>query len=192
MPQPIHIQDTRLARYMRLFRHVFSLPQWKYFVTVLLGLLHCDERRTLSALLRHIVVKVTIEEVTTFEPPPDTHTHLLIDSWYMAKRIWRAARWRGWDVTGGNTVRIQSTPGRGRPDLRGSGLTFRSSHSHSIEHDTPVTAFRRGRKGFGAVLEGSRRMARAIRVDGSSPTVYRRVVQVQRPPKAAMTCRSKG
>ena len=60
MPQPIHIQDARLAQYMQLFSGVFTLPQWKYFVTVLLGLLHCDERRTLSALLRHIAVKVTI------------------------------------------------------------------------------------------------------------------------------------
>jgi hypothetical protein len=236
MPQPIRIQDARLAQYMRLFSGVFTLPQWKYFVTVLLGLLHCDERRTLSALLRHVAVKVTIfglcyflrkapwsvdeltavrqahfytqvaplvaeahaeqcaqrprrrgrpkgtvvtgyliiddsthakryaraqeglgyhysgtekkvvnghslyqsvyvlegrqlpltprmyrrkvtceaegvpfaskidmayEEVTTFEPPPDTHTHLLIDTWYMARRIWRAARRRDWDVSGG-------------------------------------------------------------------------------------------
>jgi hypothetical protein len=236
MPQPIHIQDARLAQYMQLFSRTFTLPQWKYFVTVLLGLLHCDERRTLSALLRHVAVKATIfglcyflrvapwsvdelttvrqahfyaqvapliaaahaeqrtqrprrrgrpketvvtgyliiddsthakryaraqeglgyhysgtekkvvkghslyqsvyllkgrqlpltprmyrrkvtceaegapfaskidmayEEVTTFEPPPSTHTHVLIDCWYMAKRIWRAARQRGWDVTGG-------------------------------------------------------------------------------------------
>jgi hypothetical protein len=236
MPQPIHIQDAHLAQYLQLFSGVFSLPQWKYFVTVLLGLLHCDERRTLSALLRHVAVGVTIfglcyflraapwlvdeltaarqayfytqvaplvaeahaeqraqqprrrgrrkrtvvtgyliiddsthakryarvqeglgshysgtekkvvrghslyqsvyllegrqlpltprmyrrkvtceaegapfvskidmayEEVTTFQPPPDTHTHLLVDTWYMAKRIWRAARRRDWDVTGG-------------------------------------------------------------------------------------------
>ena len=236
MPQPIQLLDKRLARYIRLFSKVFSVPQWKYFVTVLLGLLHCDERRTLSALLRHIAARVTIfglahffreapwsvaalttvrrtyfyeqvaplvaaaharqraerprrpgrpkrtvvtgylviddsthtkryaraqeglgyhysgsekkvvnghslyqsvyllegrqlpltprmyrrrvtcekegvsfaskidmayEDVTTFEPPPDTHTHLLIDSWYTAKRIWKAARQRGWDVTGG-------------------------------------------------------------------------------------------
>jgi hypothetical protein len=46
-------------------------------------------------------IDMAYEEVTTFEPPPDTHTHLLIDAWYMAKRIWRAARERGWDVTGG-------------------------------------------------------------------------------------------
>ena len=39
MPQPIHIQDARLAQYMQLFSGVFTLLQWKYFVTVLLGLL---------------------------------------------------------------------------------------------------------------------------------------------------------
>jgi hypothetical protein len=236
MPQPIHIQDAYLAQYLLLFGNVFSLPQWKYFVTVLLGLLHCDERRTLSALLRHVAVGVTIfglchffrvapwsvdeltaarqayfyeqmepvvaaihaelraqqplrrgrpkrtvvtgylilddsthekryaraqqglgrhysstekkvvnghslfqsvyllagqllpltprlyrqkvtceaegvpfvskidmayQEVTTFQPPAGTHTHVLMDCWYMAKRIWRAALDRGWDVTGG-------------------------------------------------------------------------------------------
>lgn len=40
-------------------------------------------------------IDMAYEEVTTLEPPPDTHTHLLIDCWYMARRIWR-----GWDVTG--------------------------------------------------------------------------------------------
>ena len=265
MPQPIHIRDARLAQYLRLFSPMFSLPQWKYFVTVLLGLLHCDERRTLSALLRHVAVGVTIfglchflrvapwsvdeltavrqahfyaqvaplvaeahaeqeaqrrrrrgrhkrtvvtgyliiddsthakryaraqeglgshysgtekkvvkghslyqsvyvlegrqfpltprmyrrkvtceaegvpfvskidmayEEVTTFQPPPDTHTHLLIDTWYTAKRIWRAARRRGWDVTGGlrcNRVMRQIKPDGTRQWLRvdeyAAGLT---------------------------------------------------------------------
>ncbi len=45
---------------MQLFSAVFTLPQWKYFVTVLLGVLRCDEHRTLSALLRHVAAKVTI------------------------------------------------------------------------------------------------------------------------------------
>lgn len=60
MPQPSHIRDVRLMQYLRLFSNVFSLPQWKYVVTVFLGLLHCDERRTLSALLRQVFTKVTI------------------------------------------------------------------------------------------------------------------------------------
>ncbi|MCX7855739.1 MAG: hypothetical protein N2556_07165, partial [Anaerolineae bacterium] len=60
MPQPVHIRDGRLTQYLRRFSGVFTLPQWKYFVTVLMGLLHCDERRSLSALLRHVVARVTI------------------------------------------------------------------------------------------------------------------------------------
>ena len=56
MPHLMIVQDVRFVQYAQIFSAVFSLPQWKYFVTVLLGLLHCDERRTLSALLRHIVV----------------------------------------------------------------------------------------------------------------------------------------
>jgi hypothetical protein len=236
MAQPVRLQDARLAQYLRLFSGVFTLPQWKYFVTVLMGLVQCDERHTLSALLRQVAVKVTIcglcyflrtaqwcvddltavrqahfytqvapvvaeahaaqrarrprqpgrpkrtvvtgylliddsthakpyaqaqqglgdhysgaekkvvnghslvqsvyvlaeqqlpltpqlyrrkvtceaegvpfaskidlayTAITTFEPPPDTHTHVLVDSWYLAKRIWRAARQRGWDISGG-------------------------------------------------------------------------------------------
>jgi len=248
MPQPVHIRDVRLTQYLHRFSSVFSLPQWKYFVTVLLGLVHCDERRSLSALLRHVAVGVTIfglchflraapwsvddltavrqgyfyeqmapvvatanlelcaqqprrrgrrkrtvvtgylilddtthakryaraqeglgyhysstekqvvnghslfqgvyllagrvlpltprlyrrketceaegvpfvskidlayQEVTTFTPPPDTHTHLLIDAWYTARIIWRAALDRGWDVTAGlksNRVMRQIDP----------------------------------------------------------------------------------
>lgn len=236
MAQPIHIRDARLSQYLQLFSGVFSLPQWKYFVTVLLGLVECDERRTLSALLRHVAVKVTIfgvchflraapwsvdkltevrqvrfyeqvaplvaedharqrarreqrvgrprptvvtgyliiddsthakrwaqaqaglghhysstekgvvkghslyqsvyvlegqqmpltprmyrqkstceaegetffskidmayHDITTFEPAPDTHTHVLTDCWYAARRIWRGARGRTWDITAG-------------------------------------------------------------------------------------------
>lgn len=66
IPQPIHIRNVRLTQYLRLFSSVFNLPQWKYFVTVLLGLLHCDERRSLSALLRHVVAGVTIFGVCRF------------------------------------------------------------------------------------------------------------------------------
>lgn len=258
MPQPVHIRDARLTQYMRVFSSVFSLPQWKYFVTVLLGLLHCDERRSLSALLRHVVVGVTIfgvchfmrvapwsvdrltavrqayfyeqmapvvaaahlelraqqprrrgrrkrtvvtgylilddsthtkryaraqeglgrhyssvekrvvnghslfqgvyllagrilpltprlyrrketceaegipfaskidlayQEVTTFMPPPDTHTHLLIDAWYTAKRIWRAALARGWDVTAG--LKSNRVMRRINPDGARQWLTVR-------------------------------------------------------------------
>jgi hypothetical protein len=46
-------------------------------------------------------IDLAYQEVITFTPPPDTHTHLLIDAWYAARPIWRAALERGWDVTAG-------------------------------------------------------------------------------------------
>lgn len=236
MAHLVLLQTANLRQYMQMARDVFSRPQWKYFVTVLLALLECDETRTLSGLLRQVAVKVTlsgmsrflqrapwsvealtvqrqahfnalvatevaqahavqraqqprkrgrrrqtvvtgylilddstcvqpyarqmegqgrhysssdkcvmpghslfqgvycllgrqmpltpqmyrqqavceregvpfqskidmtIHAIETFEPAPNTHTHLLVDSWYVAKQVWRAARQRGWDMTGG-------------------------------------------------------------------------------------------
>ena len=46
-------------------------------------------------------VDLLAETIRTFMPPPGTHTHLLVDSWYTCHRIWRAARKRGWDLSGG-------------------------------------------------------------------------------------------
>lgn len=39
--------------------------------------------------------------IRTFEPVPGTRTHLLNDSWYTCRRLWRAALGRGWAITGG-------------------------------------------------------------------------------------------
>jgi len=47
--------------------------------------------------------KVDIMEniILTFEPVADTLTHVLLDTWYTSKRIWRAARERGFLITSG-------------------------------------------------------------------------------------------
>jgi hypothetical protein len=47
--------------------------------------------------------KVDLAEkvIQEFEPLPDTCTHVLIDSWYVNKRIWKAVRDRKWHLTGG-------------------------------------------------------------------------------------------
>ncbi len=37
--------------------------------------------------------------IRTFEPVAGTQTHVLLDSWYSAKRLWRAARERGFLIT---------------------------------------------------------------------------------------------
>ena len=39
--------------------------------------------------------------ITTFEPVVGTQTHVLLDSWYTAKKIWKAARERGFLITSG-------------------------------------------------------------------------------------------
>ena len=237
MAQLIITQDATLCNYLEAFHPKFSAPQWKYFVTVLMGLLHCDGNKTLSGLLRQVAVVVTmsglsrflvspawsvaaleqvryrefqaqvqplvvqahrnqksrrarrrgrpqptvvtgylimddsthakryyqkgasglgrhfssterkpvnghslfqalyvvedhqfpltprmycqksvceqnhqpflskvdlaVQTVETFEPLPETHTHVLVDSWYLNKRLWKAARKRHWDLTGG-------------------------------------------------------------------------------------------
>jgi len=46
-------------------------------------------------------VDLALEVVNSFLPLPDTHTHVLVDSWYVSKRMWKTVKQRGWDLTGG-------------------------------------------------------------------------------------------
>lgn len=41
------------------------------------------------------------ERIRTFELAADTHTHVLLDSWYRAKRIWSTAKARGFSISSG-------------------------------------------------------------------------------------------
>ena len=51
--------------------------------------------------------------IRTFEPIAGTVTHVLLDSWYSAKRLWRAAREREFLIHHGDQV--QSVAGGSRP-----------------------------------------------------------------------------
>ncbi len=66
MAQPIIIQDATLRNYLYAFRSVFTAPQWKYFVTVLMGFIHCQASRTLCGMLREIAVVVTVSGLSRF------------------------------------------------------------------------------------------------------------------------------
>jgi len=46
-------------------------------------------------------VDMALKTIANFEPLPETHTHVLTDSWYVNKAIWKAVLGRGWDLTGG-------------------------------------------------------------------------------------------
>jgi hypothetical protein len=41
------------------------------------------------------------EQMCRFEPVAGTRTHVLMDSWYTCRRLWRLALARGWAITGG-------------------------------------------------------------------------------------------
>ena len=55
MPLPIICANQALCQFVDAFASCLSKPQRKYFVTVLLALLLCEERRTLTGLLRKIL-----------------------------------------------------------------------------------------------------------------------------------------
>lgn len=46
-------------------------------------------------------IDLMIQQIQNFIPPSGTITHILLDSWYSAKKIWKAARDRGFHITTG-------------------------------------------------------------------------------------------
>jgi hypothetical protein len=46
-------------------------------------------------------VDLVVAQIAAFRPLADTQTHVLLDSWFSAKRIWKAARDRGFLITTG-------------------------------------------------------------------------------------------
>jgi hypothetical protein len=46
-------------------------------------------------------IDLMIQQIQHFTPPSGTMTHVLLDSWYSAKKIWKAARDRGFHITTG-------------------------------------------------------------------------------------------
>src|SRR5512135_1891315 len=66
MPKPIVCLSEQLRQYVELFRSCFSQRQWKYFVIVLLGLVECEERKTLSGLLRWVAERISLSGLSRF------------------------------------------------------------------------------------------------------------------------------
>ena len=66
MRVPILCMDERLRQFVRAFRSSFSLPQYRYFVIVLLALMLCQEPRSLTALLRCVAVRSSLSGLSRF------------------------------------------------------------------------------------------------------------------------------
>jgi hypothetical protein len=66
MPKPIVCLSEQLRQYLEAFRPCFSKSQWKYFVTVLLGLTECEERKTMTGLLRVVGEQISLSGLSRF------------------------------------------------------------------------------------------------------------------------------
>ena len=67
--------DDQLANYLEQFRSCFSKPQYKYFVTILLGLLLCQSGFTLTGILRQVSQDVTLSGIGHRIRPPGGGDH---------------------------------------------------------------------------------------------------------------------
>jgi SRSO17 transposase len=79
MPHPIVCQDERLRQYLQSFQALFSRPQYKHFVTVLMGLLLGEAGHTISHLHRAVSGKKSISSLSRFlsESPWD-HQYVIL------------------------------------------------------------------------------------------------------------------
>jgi hypothetical protein len=66
MPKPIVCLSEQLSQYLEAFRGCFSKRQWKYFVTVLLGLIECEERKTMTGMLRVVGEQISLSGLSRF------------------------------------------------------------------------------------------------------------------------------
>ena len=66
MPKPIVCLSEQLRQFAEIFRSCFSKRQWKYFVIVLLGLIECEERKTMKGLLRVVGESTSLSGLSRF------------------------------------------------------------------------------------------------------------------------------
>src|SRR5260370_1142655 len=66
MPQPILCLDEEVSHFAKRFDVLFSRPQYQYLVTVLLGLMECDGKRTLSGLLHEVGQALSLSGLSRF------------------------------------------------------------------------------------------------------------------------------
>lgn len=81
MPKPIVCLSEALRQYLESFRSCFSKRQWKYFVIVLLGLVECEERKTLSGLRRWVAERISLSGLSRFMSKSPWSTESVAQTW---------------------------------------------------------------------------------------------------------------
>jgi SRSO17 transposase len=66
MSLPIMGLDGQLRQYLEIFLCCFSVPQYQHFVTVLVGLMQCEGRSTLSGLSRWVAQSGSLSSLSRF------------------------------------------------------------------------------------------------------------------------------
>ena len=77
MPKPIVCLSDQLRQFVTVFRTCFTKRQWKYFVIVLLALIECEERQTMTGLLRVIGEQVSLSGLSRFLVTAQPYTTVL-------------------------------------------------------------------------------------------------------------------
>jgi DDE superfamily endonuclease len=81
MPQPIICLDEEVCHFAERFRSLFSKPQYQYFVTVLLGLMECEGRRTLCGVLREVGQSPSLSGLSRFLSDAPWSQEAVVASW---------------------------------------------------------------------------------------------------------------
>src|SRR5437763_4064887 len=81
MPGPIVCLDARVRQWLETFRPCLSKPQYQHVVTVLLGLLRCQETRTLSGVLRGVAGGPSLASVSRFLARAPWRPAALVQTW---------------------------------------------------------------------------------------------------------------
>jgi hypothetical protein len=81
MPVPIVCLDEQVRHFAERFGNLFTKPQYQYFVTVLLGLIECEGRRTLSAVVRQVADPPSVCGLSRFLSEAPWSPEELVGSW---------------------------------------------------------------------------------------------------------------
>lgn len=111
MAHPIIIQESTLRNYLGNFREVIRPAQWKYFETVLMGLIHCEASRTLSGILRAVATLVNVWNLSRFLVSPRWSTSQLAAARYQVF----CAEVQPLVAANHETQRLKRSRRRGRP-----------------------------------------------------------------------------
>jgi hypothetical protein len=81
MPVPIICLDDELRHFAERSREQFSQAPYQYFVTVLLGLMECEGRRTLTGWLREVGQPPSLSGLSRLLSEAPWSQEQLVSSW---------------------------------------------------------------------------------------------------------------